>query len=282
MNAPEQKPSPAVVYISLDCLLDTRLGTIAKHNDELAVKLLLNGYTQRNIDSFEELGQEEFDKLYAERDVETLQRSVLTNVILLLKGIVKGTYDDLFTGGQNEGVEFVLNTYPYDLTEEEISLMVKSISVKTFKSASVKAIYVSDEFLTPAYCKENFTMMIMYSYAQWLEMHVKAFETVRMPKVAILAPALYRKVPTDAEFEEMKADNMHPFRAAEIAVAPLFALRLLDASVFSIHGGIKPGQPKPPEPKPEEVSSPPAKVEESMPQRNSSSSPAPAADDELL
>ena len=281
MNVADEKLKPAVVYVSLDCLLDTRLGTLALHDEQLAINALLNGYVKRDTDSFDGLSQEQFAKLYAKRDVETLQRSVLTNMILVLKGIVKGTYDDLFAGGQNSGVEFVINTHPYDLSDEEIDLIIKSISVKTFKSATIKAIRISDEFLTPSYCKDNFAMMIMYSYVQWFEMHVKAFETTQMPTVAVIAPALYSKVPSKDEFEEMKAENMHPFRAAEISVAPLFCLRLLDAEMFSIHGGIKPGQPKPSEPEPDKV------VEQSVPEKPAadqskpSSSPA-TGDDELL
>lgn len=231
---------PSVVYIDLDCLLDTRLGTLAKKDIRLASEVLNNGYHTREIDEFPGVSADEFKQLYKARDEEVLELSVFTNAIKILQGCVKGTLDNIFKGGQNTGVEIVVNIHPYNLDEETCDDIVRAVALHTFNTVNVKSINVPDEFLFPSFCKENYDLMIRYGFEDWVAMHSKAFETVKMPTMGFISPAIYSKVPTEEEFAELKEQKVHPFKATEMLMAPLFSLRLLEISVFSITNDIKP------------------------------------------
>ena len=64
-----------------------------------------------------------------------------------------------------------------------------------------------------------------------------------LPGMAILLILLGAHLVLKPWLEEKKlfgkAEKVHPFRAVEIALAPVMGVRLLDAEVFSLHSGIK-------------------------------------------
>ena len=251
------KDRTEIVYVDLDCLLDTRLGTLALANEQWALNALKQGYHTRRMDEFPDVNRDDFKKLYAERTADVLPMSVYTNMFVFLDGILKGEFDHTASGGQGAKIEIQVNYHPYELEPEEIGALCQVISHRTMEMADVRMVNIPDGFLTPTYCRDTYVMMIRYTYEPWIEMHVKAFEERKMPGMAFIAPALYQKTPTEAELKELNDMGLDPLRATEVALAPLFAMRLLDANAFSIHDGIRLGQPKPSEPQKKQVVQPP-------------------------
>lgn len=228
-----------VIYVDLDALLDTRLGTLATVNDDFAVNAMKADYFKRESDTFPDMDLETFKEAYAQRDVAVLRRSVLTNVIYLLVSFVKSSIEDIAQNGQNMGLEICVNTYPYALSQEEREELLLVLQTKLGTEVGMTAVFLSEEELTPEHCKKNYAAMVRYSFHRWLELHTEAWKTTKMPAVAFYAPMLYAKIPTAEELKELKEMKLEPFQATELACAPLFALRLLDANMFSIHNGIR-------------------------------------------
>lgn len=234
---PEGKtPEYDAIYVDLDCLLDTRLGTLASLKDDYAVNALKNGYFERDMDEFPDAPHNVFRLAYDKRDVDTLMRSRFTNVFVLLQSIIKGTFETAVTNPNTKPLRIVVNVAPYDLMDEEKAAITSAVARHIKEMADVELVNVSDGFLTPQYCKDNFAMMVRYDYEPWLKIHTnsKAFETVKMPNVSMIVPALYQKRPTDQELAELKEINLHPFAAVEFALAPFFSLRLVDINTFCI------------------------------------------------
>lgn len=260
------------IYVDLDCLLDTRIGTLAKMDPDLAAQVLANGYHQRTDDFFPGVDPEAYRQAYASRDADTLMLSLFTNIITFLQACVKSATDEVVLGGQNNGLDIVINVYPYELEPEETELIALALKAKLFGVPNIRTTFTPDEFLTPAYIKETFGMMIRYDFEPWLEKQAKALEATRMPAVTMITPALYRKLPTAKELEELKAEKVHPFRAVEIALAPVMGVRLLDAEVFSLHSGIKRSEVTPTAPeKPAPAEPPPSAQVIAMPQKEGNS-----------
>lgn len=237
------------ILVDLDCLLDTRLGTLACLGSDYAVNALLNNYKTREIDSFPGVSRQEFKDAYAKRDVETLKASLATNVFLILQACIKGSFENLAQGGQNNSIEFIVNYFPYKLTEDEVSYIREMILYRTGEAAEVTMIDISNEAMTPKHCKENYALMIRYDYVEWYEMHLDAIQETPIPGVTLIAPALYHnEIPSDEVMRDLKKDNIHPFRAVEFASAVVIGLKLLNVDVFSIDSDIKPKEPKSPGP----------------------------------
>jgi hypothetical protein len=233
------------VYVTLDCLLDTRLGTLAQISQDTAVKALESNYFAREIDVFPGVSRQEFRDAYAKRNVDTLVASAATNVFLILQACVKGSLEDIALGGQNNGITFIVNYYPYQLEPEEVAEIRKMILLRTADVMEVEMVSVGNMFLTPTYCKENYAMMIIYDYVDWYEMHLDAIQKTPIPGVTLIAPALYHnETPNDEVLRIFDKENIHPFRSTEIASAAVISLKLLDVEVFCIDADIKPRKPK--------------------------------------
>lgn len=224
------------IYVNLDALLDTRLGTINKHSKELATAIIASGtYHQREIDDFVGFDRETFKAHYALRDIETLKNSVVTNVIYFLKNLVSELTEQAIQRPYHDGCRVIVNYFPYTLTNEEQAEFESVISTWLRNLVQVELINVPLKDLTPLHCKNNYSAMITYDYEEWLEMHTEAFKSVRLPDINMFAPAIYfNKKPTETELEELVRTSMHPMRAIEVLAAPIIGLRLLDASVFSV------------------------------------------------
>lgn len=237
------------IYVDLDSLLDTRLGTLALMGSQYPIDALKNNYHQRQIDEFPGVTRQEFIEAYSKRNVDTLIASVATNAFLLLQACVKGTLEDKALGGQNNGICFVVNYFPYDLEPEEVDEMRLMILARTGNVADVQMVSIREKDLTPRRIKTDYALMIKYDYVPWYEMHLDAIQETPIPGVTLIAPALYfNAVPNQQEMDELAKDKIHPFHATEVASAPVISLKLLNVSTFSVDSDIKPRKPKSPGP----------------------------------
>lgn len=223
------------VLVDLDCLLDTRLGLLAQHKGVVAEQVVQNRqYHERQRDEFPGVSFEQFKALVKQRNVETLKLSVLTNIFEFLHLVVMSRLQECNEHNEVFSMEVVVNTYPYDLSSAESDAIVQIVAAKLAETVTVKAVRHADGFLTPKYCKDNFQVMVRYWWEEWLACQMKNFEIAAMPQVTVFVPALYEKLPTHEDLQECERMQVKPFQASEKALAPLFALRIIDARLFSI------------------------------------------------
>lgn len=227
--------NPATVYVELDVLLDTRLGTLARISDEIASAVLLSGnYHTRVSDDFPGVDKDVYQQQYKNRDVETLRKSVVTNAVPFLRHLVVVLTEQAIARPYHDGVKVVLNTFPYQLTgveQEEILLCVKHW---LNDHAHVELVFIHPTDLTPLHCTQQYSMMFVYEYAEWLNLHTPAFAHTPIPSVDMYAPELYSKVPTEEELAQVTREAMHPFRATEVYVSSLIGLKLIEIQHFCV------------------------------------------------
>lgn len=227
------------VLIELDALLDTRLATISKIDQEAAVKLLKSEmYYTRVIDDFSlqcGIDKATFDEAYAKRDIDTLKRARPTNCTFCLKDIVKEMVQQTVDTPFFDEVEIVVNVWPYVLTPDEKSELCKIVLHYTYIHVTVVCIDVSPEALTPKFIKDNFVGIIMYRFAPWAELHGERLVDHPMPDITFLAPAMYKdRIPNLEEVQVQTLPGIDPFALAEFAIAQCIALNLIDVGYFSI------------------------------------------------
>ena len=229
------------IYVDLDALMDTRLGTIHQYDSSLAAKVVSSGtYHNRDIDEFvfadgTGLDKDTFKELYSKRDKSVLTCSTITNVMHLLKSLVNTFREQAIVRPYHDGCRIYINLYPYVLSDDEISIMRSAIDVWLKQFVPIDFINLNPVMLSPSYCKQTFAIMIKYEYEEWLNVNASAFENCRLPEVSLYAPAIYfNKKPTEEELAESIKKAKHPMIAIESLVSPLICLRLFDAELFSI------------------------------------------------
>lgn len=229
------------IYLDLDSIIDTRLGTLAKMDQAYAVTALDSGrYHKRMIDEFDGVSKEEFRKAYAERDLDTLRMSVLSNVVFFLRRLVKDSLVSAVIHQRVEKMCFTVNVWPYNFDDPGlVEMLIGCIRFHTYSTSSVRIISIPDEELTPEYCSKNFQIMIRYNWIDWMNKHKAFFEKKGIPGVVLVVPEIfYEAVPTEEDIHRLQLRKHNPFKMTEEITAPLVRLKHMPVSLFSIHEAI--------------------------------------------
>lgn len=235
------------ICVWLDVLLDTRMGTLDRVDPEAAVRVLKSGtYHERLSDRFEGVDMDRYRELYAQRDRETLQRSAPTEGFVLVQQLVKLLRDQAveMNSPYRGNPKVVVNTYPYQLSSEELDELGKSIAVRLGGLVPVELTRISDAELSPAFVKANFIMLVMYEYDPWMSLHynvdpskipLKELMKMFLKEVTIFSPAIYFKDPPDEDtVKKLMKETNHPLVETEMLANTLVGLHLVDVSFFSL------------------------------------------------
>ena len=230
------KPNSGV-YVDLDVLFDTRLGTLKQIHPDLAIKVLDDKYFQRNVDEFYKLDKARFKFFYDNRDFETLELSLPTKarqfireLCLKMVGMKIGTPHDA-------GAKLYINVYPYTVSKEFVTKLLNSFIEYTDGFVDIEIINKSLEHLTPGYCKNTFAAILMYDSSNWLDTHAKSgeFKTCKIPEITLYIPSIYFGTPPSATIiEEYKKKRISPFREFEISCSPYIGVNVIDTELFCI------------------------------------------------
>lgn len=229
------------IYLDLDTVLDTVMGTLAKMGTEHAVTALNSGrYHKRMIDEFDNIPKTTFREAYAQRDVDTLKLSVLTNMVFFLRRLIKDSLISSIIHQRVEKMCFTVNVYPYNFDDPDlVEMLIACIRFHTYSTSSIRIVSIPDEELTPEYCESNFQIMIRYGWVNWVDKHKAFFEKKGIPGVTVVVPEIfYDAVPTQDDIQRLDLKKKSPFRMTEEVVAPLFRLKHMPVSLFSIHESI--------------------------------------------
>jgi len=236
-------------------LLDTRIATVSRLNQQAAIDLLLTEeYYSRVSDEMGKysplISTDEYQLLYQKRDILTLMAARPTDLYPELKQLILSIEAKMVQASTIESAEIVINTYPYQLTDEEKSIIIESIVTLGNFTIPVKCIYVpyadmSLELIRTA----GWTALIMYNFTEWLELtfNKAGFDPntcARLTGVPFYIPGLVKDKDVEYTEEERKLPNgrfMNKYEGMKMALAPFFNVEFLTTQTFSIY--------LPPEPK---------------------------------
>ena len=226
-----------VIMVYLDTLLDTVMGTIAKNDPALAVKLLdSKRYRTRVLDKFAHITHEQFQEMYAKRDIDTLKHSILTNLPFFLQRIIKDCMVHATQVKMDQELTFIVNVWPYEFDEGMNAMLEACIRYHTFDTSKVSIVRISDEELTPQYVREEIDILIRYTYKDWLYMHRDAFDRYLCPHVTLVVPQIFQSGMIDNEGMMLcKQMGKSPFELAEEALANLIRLKIMPVSLFCVN-----------------------------------------------
>lgn len=227
--------------VELDSLLDTRLGTLEKFSPPTALRVYKNpDYYSRDWDNWEGLSgggitNDQFQTLYAERNVEVLEKSRPTQLLGMLGKITKELDMSRITAPDVEEIKVSINTYPYTLTIDEKRMLETLVFHYCALGTDVDTVEFKPEDLSPSFIKDRYDGVIMYEFDKWFTHHVTELNSVLIPRNVVFAPALYIKNP-DALVEETPEEflNVSPFSQFEMALVERLGLELLNAKEFSV------------------------------------------------
>jgi hypothetical protein len=223
------------ILVELDCLLDTRLGTLERMGEEHAARVLTPAYLAREQDVFDGIDREAYRQLYQARDVETLKHSKVTALTTRFRELTTFLTEMAIERPYFDGVQIAVNTFPYVLDAVTADAIGKAVTAWIGGNVPVELVSIRPEQLTPAVVKTHYAMLFMYEYEAWMNMHAVAFKDTRLNEVHLIAPALYfNEKPDEKTLKSLVRDAAHPFIAMTMLASPLVGLELIDIRYFSI------------------------------------------------
>jgi hypothetical protein len=247
----EDHRATSIVLVELDAILDTRLPVMGLIASQAALDASKDDrYFNRLIDDFSEIngiGKDAFRQVYLKRDADVARASVITEIPFILNELVTHLEQEARDTPFLKQVQVEVNVYPYEFDAEERDMIALAVMSRCGIETEVKCIRIPPAHLTPQFCKGRYSGLILYNFRDWMEHHLEGFKHVKMPRVSVMAPALYYDVvPADDAFVgDGLSEHITAFQLSEVGCIELFALSLLPASNFSMARIPGHYQPKP-------------------------------------
>lgn len=226
------------ILISLDDITDTRLGLVKTLNEEafehILSKDVMNYITRVNDDyCAEALGwpKEMWREAYNNRNIDVLRNSVVNHIPNVITNIILE-----YLGSNEEAIgsivfEMEVNTYPYQLTEEEKKDFLDVLTEMFPIIEKISLVEVDINNLSPTMIKGKYFIVGVYDFYNWTTTHAEELKKIIMPLVTIIAP---RFVKDDFGYLNKKLDElsshekailqMDPFKLIETTLAHKFRL----------------------------------------------------------
>ncbi len=234
-----------ILFIDLDSLYDTRLGTLsACFSDDIVKSNVGEELVLRTVDKFKNVGFAEFKQKYATRDVITLKHALPSHMLFsylinFVFSCVKKTVDT----GKDDAPTICVNTYPYELKIEELSLIADLLRKATDDKALIEMVRMPLNDITPTYIKsKGVEVLVIYNGSEWLEMQAELIKEKPLSSRTLIIPMLFHAYPVD-EKAVASIVNKHgkdPFRYVEELAAPLIKLEHYPASYFTAYALAEP------------------------------------------
>lgn len=234
------------IYCDLDSLLDTRLATVAFIDPAIARDFLNNpeyGYRSRNHDDLgllhPDLDNDEFHEQYKNRGVETLMLARPTEIAWFLSSVVHKLVADMMTTPLIDDLELVVNTYPYELRDNELRDLIHALATYVGETVSIRTRYFPHTSLYPAQIKQEYGCVVMYPFIEWCEVMAPKMQTQpnsRTPEINYIVPALLRsgyEQPTEQDLDMGDGTTAEPFGAVEALMSMYMSVCYQDAKHFS-------------------------------------------------
>jgi hypothetical protein len=243
----QTQPANAVYkyLVSIDCIFDTRLGTIALLDPEYAAKVIADPeYYTRTTETFKTGSKKfkaaDFDTYYAMRDITTLKNSIVTKLIDYIADDISEQLKEPSTRFTEIRRELYLNVWPYVFDKDMSSTLVESLHLLLPYFDDIKVCSYSLLELEPSFIKQQeFNFVYQYDFQGWMNANMSKLEHCRIPRHYLIFPDLMnRPIPNTAstELKEL-AKVISPTKALEIFAMEhmLMSLRFEPVKYFCIN-----------------------------------------------
>ncbi len=231
----------AGVLVSLDVLLDTRITTLSRESPELAVKLMrTEDYWLRSRDDYSSLGGpnlERFTELYAARDNEIVEHSIMTTIPYMAGELISKLEIEYEVSPRVSEVSLHINIWPYTLDEENSKALVSAMMHYGGLNTIPKIVSIPLASLTMEHIKHNYAAIFLYDFREWLKIHQNSLRSMYLHDVIFVAPELsYGDKPSRQELREMEIrEDVDEFKLQAAVLREYFILHYYPAAFFSIH-----------------------------------------------
>jgi len=181
------------LYTDLDTIFDTRYQLLKVINPKELKRIVLDGsYHSRITENYGNISYEMFKPIWDKRIKQVLVYAPRTGMLDIIKDqflqcIVDPVYTDVL-----KDLTLYVNTYPYNLTEEESKDIEDGIA-RTIIDLNIECMYKPWSELTTNWMVENIGYIFMYEFINWVNYQITTGTfNVKLNRIEAYAPGVLR------------------------------------------------------------------------------------------
>ena len=225
------------ILVDLDCIVDSRLGTLYKGWPSKIDEILESDYYKREADDWSDLGidKKEYDEAYNNRDIETLKNSYKTNFInKLIKKIIDLDASRI-TNPRVGNIHLNINFHPYKLPDAVVKKYIDIFTYIMPPTIVIKAVNMPFKDISLNLLRQEYGGYYLYSFNDWYVAQYENLKNQFAPDVAVSIPKLFPSkdsIPTKDDLEDCIVKD--PFASLYLSLADRFRLEINDIGQYCV------------------------------------------------
>lgn len=226
------------IYVDLDCLLDTRLGTLITIDKSIAFDISkTKDYYLRQTDTFTHKEKGTLDKTLFKKIQDTFtstvyKNSTATRLDVFIADFIKSILDHQIEE-QVSDVKLVINCNYSGLSNEEASRIAIAVQKRLADFAECKSVFISYDLMSPKFMKDNFVAAIIYNPHDWLSSQSENLKKDKLSEFSLYTPRLYHlREMTAEEKRNAEQQKVDVFASLRTVLAPYIKLEFLSIALF--------------------------------------------------
>ena len=179
-----------------------------------------------------------YDAEYAKRNAEYLIGAHPTAIYWYLGKLITDKMIHNTQPGGHRYVRLTINTWPFDLSEDAVSVLENAVSIYLDSKIDIRSIHEHPATLTPGTCRKRFSDMFMYDFNAWIQSHVDELINSSMHPTVVWTPSIKRGKEIDmekqADIQNVLKHNTNPFEHTRAWLMDVLQLNYVDTRHFSI------------------------------------------------
>jgi hypothetical protein len=223
------------IFISLDSIMDTRLGAVAMFSEKAAEELLASKkyHSRRNNNwalILPMLNTKDINEIYENRDSKILDYSAPTAIMdMVIEMVVSAkTPDNPIMA--NIKIEIDINIWPYTLTDSAMNILKESVW-GVLPADNVNIVNIPVNNMTPEFIGE-YSTVIWHEWNEWGNKHLEGLTTRCMAGTNFYCPEIIVNMGNIAAMEDIPEEM--PGMELQFFLAEYLRLNILPLELFSV------------------------------------------------
>lgn len=229
------------VYVGIDSLLDTRLGTLAVIDEGFAFDVSTDlRYYNRSEDAFETdaagfLDKENYAAVYEKFKSQIINHSVVTRLPAFIRELFIVLAEKASSTPYLEEVELVVNVFPFKFDEDEKAELLLALTHYFNVHFRISLIDIDEKKISFDDVKDNYYAMFMYNPKPWLDTHYRLLQKGAAKHVTLYTPAInHVRSLTQEEEMSIAESGSDIFTMFRTIMSPVINMEFLPVGLFSM------------------------------------------------
>ncbi len=232
------------IYISLDSILDMRLGVLNTISDEFGFDVISNKeYYIREEDLFSSPNFGKLDnRLFLDVKKKYLDiiptNSLATTMHLYISELATRHIQNVLNNPIKSNLEIDINFYPYVINDNDSNAIINNVYNLLDGIMPINKVFIPNEKLTVNYIKENYSDMILYEYVEWMNLlekdlkkiNIRDYVRLHVPRLYLDKAKLSKEVEKD--LSNMKLDS---FEFNQLLLNPIVSIIYLPIALYCVN-----------------------------------------------